>query len=154
MDTLRAHPDYRNPPVPRQVTVGAMKLEVLGPDIVEEDFDAVMGSADRLTGLFGGTWPAGLTLEENAIDLAWHLREFETARSFAWVIRGEDRRYLGCCYLFPTLGERGAANAWVWFCADVMDAKAEAERSAELLAWLRELAPQGSRIDLHVPGDA
>ena len=89
MKHLRAHPDYVDPPVPQQASVDALRLEVLGPDITAEDYEAVMESADKLEGLFGDSWPRGLTLEENTIDLAWHLREFEAARSFRL---GDPRR--------------------------------------------------------------
>ena len=151
MKAWRAHPDYLEPPVPEHAVVGELRLEVLGPEIVEEDYAVVLESADRLAGLFGDAWPRGLTLEENRIDLAWHLREFEAARSFAWVVRDEAGRYLGCCYLFPALGERGYAHAWIWFREAGLAPEAEQAASASLLEWLHRISPPGTRIDLHVP---
>ncbi|MEE4298025.1 MAG: hypothetical protein V2J24_01170, partial [Pseudomonadales bacterium] len=148
---LRAHPDYLEPPVPAVARVGDLRLEVLGPEISREDYEAVMESADRLEGLFGDSWPRGLTLDENTIDLAWHLREFEALRSFAWVIRDPGGRYLGCCYLFPTLGERGRAHAWIWFRSDGLDADAEHTATEALADWMRSLAPEGSTIEFHTP---
>lgn len=152
MKSFRAHPDYLDPPVPEHAAVGDLHLEVLGPAIVEEDYDAVMESEARLTGLFGGDWPRGLTLEDNHVDLAWHLREFEAARSFAWVVRDAAGRYLGCCYLFPALGQRGFAHAWIWFRSGALDPSAEARASAALFEWLHGISPAGMQIDLHVPG--
>ncbi len=151
MKALRAHPDYLASPPPGTASVGDLRLEVLGPEISEEDFEAVMASADRLEGLFGDAWPRGLTLAENTIDLAWHLREFEAVRSFAWVIRDASGRYLGCCYLFPTLGERGRAHGWIWFRTGGLAEAAESAATAELEDWMRSLTPGGSVIEFHVP---
>lgn len=152
MKRLRAHPDYVDPPVPQQATVAALRLEVLGPDITREDYEAVMESAGKLEGLFGDAWPRGLTLDENTIDLAWHLREFEAARSFAWVVRDDQGRYVGCCYLFPTLGERGRAHGWTWFRSGALEEAAEREATASLEAWMRDLAPEGAAVEFHSPG--
>lgn len=151
MKHLRAHPDYLDPPVPEQASIGELRLEVLGPEITREDYEAVMESADKLKGLFGDSWPGGLTLEENTIDLAWHLREFEAARSFAWVIRDAAGRYLGCCYLFPTLGERGRAHGWIWFRSDGLEAGDERAATAALADWMRALGPAGGELELHCP---
>lgn len=151
MKRLRAHPDYVDARPPQEAAVGDLRVEVLGPAITGEDYAAVMDSADRLEGLFGDSWPRGLTLDENTIDLAWHLREFEAARSFAWVIRDASGRYLGCCYLFPTLGERGRAHGWIWFRSDGLAPEAERAATAALEDWMRSLTPAGSAIEFHVP---
>ena len=45
----------------------------------------------------GDTWPDGLTLEVNLIDLAWHQREFTIGHSFAYTVMNDDEsRCLGC----------------------------------------------------------
>ena len=60
-------------------------------------------------------WPVGLTEDEDALDLAWHEREFSARRSFAWVIRDEGGAYLGCAYLFPEMGKTGTGEGVFWF---------------------------------------
>ena len=50
----------------------------------------------------GGTWPDGLTLVVNLIDLAWHQREFTIGYSFAYTVMNDDEsRCLGCGYINP-----------------------------------------------------
>ena len=67
-------------------------LRMLSIHDVVKDFDAVMTAGDRLKGVMaeGSTWPDGLTLEENLIDLAWHQREFTIGHSFAYTVMNDD----------------------------------------------------------------
>ncbi len=48
-------------------------------DLVK-DYDAVMSSVEHIRSSFNldpeESWPEGLTLEEDLIDLGWHQREF------------------------------------------------------------------------------
>src|SRR5690606_27302985 len=39
--------------------------------------------------------------EDDFIDLVWHEHEFREGYSFSYVVRRDDGRYLGCCYLYP-----------------------------------------------------
>ena len=84
---------------------------------VVKDFDAVMTAGDRLKGAMetGSTWPEGLTLEENLIDLAWHQREFTIGHSFAYTVMNDDEsRCLGCCYINPSDQPGVDADAFYW----------------------------------------
>ena len=108
---MTPHPDFETLQVPMSLTLGAYHLKILTGADVEVDFEAVTHSRSVLQGLFGPTWPEGLTLEDNLTDLHWHHREFTAKRSFAWVIRDESGTYLGCAYLFPDTGARGAGEA-------------------------------------------
>lgn len=114
---MQPHPDLAASELPRALSLGAFQLTPLTGDHAEEDYAAVIASAPVLTGVFGD-WPEGLTLAENRIDLAWHDREFTTRRSFSWIIRDAAGTYLGCFYVFPTLGARGTADAVIWIKAD------------------------------------
>jgi len=111
---MTPHPDFETLELPLSVTLGSYHLTVLTAADVEEDFEAVTRSRSVLQGLFGPNWPDGLTLENNLTDLHWHHREFTANRSFAWIIRDVAGTYLGCCYLFPTIGGRGAGEAAYW----------------------------------------
>lgn len=110
--SLVGHPDFPSG-LPRDAELAGHRMTVLGPDDLEPDFEAVTTSADRLRGLFDSDWPDGLTLEANAIDLAWHVKEFELCRSFAWALR-KDGAYVGCLYLMPDLGMRGSGASALW----------------------------------------
>ena len=80
------------------------RLRMLTVHDVVKDYDAVMSSADHVSTIWpGGTWPRGLTLEQNLIDLGWHQKEFQCRRSFAYtVVSPDDSRVLGCVYIEPT----------------------------------------------------
>ncbi|WP_233270347.1 hypothetical protein [Chachezhania sediminis] len=127
--------------MPREAEVANMRLAPLGPDDLEEDFAAVTESCGKLHGLFGDDWPRGLTLRDDALDLAWHLKEFDLSRSFAWAIRDRRHYYLGCAYLVPEQGGRGTAEGWVWFRAGALSDAGETVAILAVQAWLRKTAP-------------
>ena len=132
---MRCHPLVKDFEAPREAALGPYHLTVLGPDDVEEDFRAVTESAERLKGFMGGTWPEGLTLEDNRIDLCWHLREFDTNRSFAWIVWDADRNYLGCVYVFPDFGGDGAFVP-VWMRSSCDPEQHERAFGELLMQWL------------------
>jgi hypothetical protein len=111
---MKPHPDFEALDMPTALTVGSYHLGMLTGANVEEDFEAVIRSTPVLQGLFGDAWPEGLTLGENLTDLHWHHREFTSRRSFAWIIRDGSGTYLGCAYLYPSIGKRGAGDAVYW----------------------------------------
>ncbi len=83
----------------------------------EDDFEAVIASADRLRGHMdpADPWPEGLSLHENRVDLGWHEREHTAGHSFAWTVRDpEDRLTLGCAYLYPADRAGFEAMAFWW----------------------------------------
>ncbi|MEM8792612.1 MAG: hypothetical protein AAGE80_13415 [Pseudomonadota bacterium] len=61
------------------------------------------------------TWPEGLTLDDNLLDLAWHQREFLARRSFAWVIEDGAGDYRGCFYVYPSIEGDKTAEVWWWW---------------------------------------
>ncbi|MBM1221472.1 hypothetical protein JQU17_11265 [Ponticoccus sp. SC2-23] len=136
------HPDFAGVDLPRAVDLPPFCLTPLSMAQVDEDFEAVTGAAGVLTG-FWGSWPEGLTREEDLIDLAWHDREFTLRRSFSWIVRDEGGRYIGCAYLFPDPGARGSANVVTWMC-DLPDRKARlASLNAALATWFEGVLPGG-----------
>ncbi len=136
------HPDFEALDVPTSVTLGAYQLDVLTAADVEMDFEAVTRSQSVLRGLFGPTWPEGLTFEDNLIDLHWHHREFTAKRSYAWVIRDRTGTYLGCAYLFPKIGARGSGDVAYWM-ADAPERLSHLAAFGPLYeAWLTKLLPE------------
>jgi len=81
----------------------------------EADFEAVTTSAERLRGAMNpdSSWPDGLTLHENRVDLGWHAREFTLGHSYAWTVV-EGARVVGCCYLYPSDRAGFDAMAFWW----------------------------------------
>lgn len=111
---MTPHPDFAALEVPTSFSLSHYHLDMLTAADVETDFEAVTRSQSVLQGIFGPTWPEGLTIEYNLTNLHWHHREFTTKRSFAWVIRDETGTYLGCAYLFPKMGARSTGDATYW----------------------------------------
>lgn len=132
---MRHHPLLEGISIPQEVTLGPYHLQVLGPEHVEEDYAAVVESEDRLKGMMGGTWPEGLTLDDNHIDLCWHLREFEHNRSFAWIVRDAAQAYLGCAYVFPDFASNSASLA-IWMRSSCGPEAHEEAFRALMLEWL------------------
>ncbi|WP_317260982.1 hypothetical protein [Rhodovulum sp. FJ3] len=147
------HPDFATSSPPRSAVLGTFHLTPLDPSVVDEDFAVVTGSSAVLKGLFGDDWPVGLTLSENAIDLAWHEREFTSSRSFAWVTRDGHGTYLGCAYVYPDLGTRGSGTVITWM-------RDRADRAALLtafndvfMAWIAAYLPAGGEYALTTNAD-
>jgi hypothetical protein len=101
--------------VPLALSVPPFALASLNVADVDEDYAAVMESADVLQGMLGGDWPAGLTHAGNLADLRWHEEETATGRSYAWVIRTADGAYAGCAYLKQAWDGGEGLVAPYWF---------------------------------------
>ncbi len=90
--------------VPERLETAAFQLRPLTVHDLVRDYDAVMSSSSELRERMGGgsSWPEGLTLENNLIDLGWHQKEFGLRHSFAYTVVSPDgTRCLGCCYIYP-----------------------------------------------------
>ncbi|MGF1553307.1 MAG: hypothetical protein ACFBWO_12555 [Paracoccaceae bacterium] len=133
---MTPHPSFADRIVPAEHRLGAFVLRALGIDDLDRDFTAVTESVDEIRAANPDSqWPDGLTRERDLIDLAWHQREFEARRSFAWVIEDRGGAYLGCAYVYPSIaGERAADVRWWW------RAGTAADRDAFVTAFLDWLA--------------
>ena len=132
---MKPHPQFKNRSIPAVHTLGDLTLRALSINDLERDFSAVMESAaDIKAANPGSKWPDGLTKEKNLIDLAWHQREFEARRSFAWVIENTDGAYLGCLYVYPSIAGQTSADVIWWWRTGV--AASNQSFRALLLEWL------------------
>lgn len=137
---MQPHPDFATVELPRSFDLPGFRMTPLSPAELDEDFEAVTSSAAVLKGTFG-TWPEGLTREDDLIDLAWHEREFTLRRSFAWIARSPEGRYLGCAYLFPDPGRRGTAELVTWIRDTPGRTDILARLDAELMEWFATRLP-------------
>lgn len=89
--------------------------QLLITDVVK-DYDAVMTSVEHLKTIWpGSSWPDGLTLEQDLIDLGWHQKEFQTRRSFAYtVVTPSELVVIGCVYINPTRKRGYDAEIYLW----------------------------------------
>lgn len=103
--------------VPERLDATGFQLRPLTVHDLVRDYDAVMSSAAELKELMGGasSWPQGLTLEGNLIDLGWHQREFTLRHSFAYTVVSPDgTKCLGCCYIYPPSDPTFDVDAYYW----------------------------------------
>lgn len=103
--------------VPERLATAGFVLRPLTVHDVIRDYDAVVSSAADLKGRMqnGSSWPDGLTVEDNLIDLGWHQREFTIRHSFAYTVVSPDgERCLGCCYIYPASDPAFDAMAFYW----------------------------------------
>ena len=124
--------------VPLRVDGDGFHLRMLSIHDVIKDFAAVMDCADWLPGFMNprDTWPTGLTIEENLIDLGWHHREFTNRRSFAYtVMNGDESRCLGCCYIYGSDHAGFEAEAYYWARDKGMDDALGASFRGMLQVW-------------------
>ena len=102
--------------IPEKLETKEFRLRMLQINDVVKDYDAVMSSVNEIKTIWPvSDWPAGLTLEENLIDLGWHQREFQIRRSFAYTVVSLDEiRVLGCVYINPTRKHGYDAEVYLW----------------------------------------
>lgn len=102
--------------VPAVLETAEFRLRMLSVHDVIKDYEAVMTSVPHLKTIWpGGTWPDGLTLEQNLIDLGWHQKEFQIRRSFAYTVVTLDvSRVVGCVYINPTRKRGFDAAVYLW----------------------------------------
>ncbi|MEM7426093.1 MAG: hypothetical protein AAF441_08355 [Pseudomonadota bacterium] len=132
---MKPHPLFSGFQIPSEHRLGPIVLKALGIADLDRDFEAVMESKADIQAAFpGGSWPQGLTREKNLVDLGWHQKEFETGRSFAWIIEDLAGNYLGCVYVYPSIaGDKSADVVWWWRTGARADKPAFA---SEFLGWL------------------
>ena len=123
---------------------GTFRLRMLSVADVIGDYDAVMSSEAYIQTLWpNSSWPTGLTIEQNLIDLGWHQKEFQRRRSFAYTVTDpSDERILGCVYIYPTrkLGFDAAVYAWTRPPEQTEVVSVDALRAA-VRAWLKRSWP-------------
>lgn len=106
MTTPRAGfvPDGFKPP--KEFLGDGFRLEPLGPQHNDADLAAWTSSIEHIRSTPAypdGDWPpiAGMTAEENLVDLVRHAADFEANTGFTYTVLGEDGEVVGCVYLYP-----------------------------------------------------
>jgi RimJ/RimL family protein N-acetyltransferase len=95
---------------PRELAHEDIRATVLGRDDLDDDVAGINRSLDLIRRTRGGWPPEPVTVEDDYADLVWHEVEFREGYSFSYVVRCDDGRYLGCCYLYP-MGRRVTLTA-------------------------------------------
>ena len=134
-------PDTFQPP--RSFVGKGYKLVPLGPDIAQLDFNAYMSSIDHIRSSMGGNWPtAGLTMADQAKDMAGEKAQWDTRKSFPYAVLAPDgSKEFGCFYIRPSGKEGYDAVATMWVTKDQFDNGFESQLLADMKAWLAATWP-------------
>jgi len=129
--------------VPQTLVTPEFTLSMLSVDHVVMDYDAVMTSVDHLKTIWpGGSWPEGLTLKQNLIDLGWHEKEFQLRQSFAYtVLSADESRVNGCVYINPSRRHGHDAAVFLWARQSELASGLEQRLYAEVRDWLSRAWP-------------
>jgi hypothetical protein len=103
--------------IPRSFEGVGFRLESLGPDHNDRDYEAWTSSVAHIKetpGFENSDWPASMTLEENLADLVRHARDFNDRRGFTYSII-DDEDVIGCLYIYPskTAMHDASVRSWV-----------------------------------------
>lgn len=90
-------------PIPESLIHNQFFFQILHPDLVELDYQAVMSSKDYLRRWSQSEWPTDdFSLDENLTDLEWHFEEQVKRIAFTYSILDPYKTTcLGCIYLKP-----------------------------------------------------
>jgi hypothetical protein len=129
--------------VPRELVTDAFRLEPLGPEHNEGDYQAWMSSIEHIRstpGLQGWSWPRPeMTLAENLADLEAHAADFAARSGFTYtVLAGDGGEVIGCVYIYPSKDDSGA-RVRSWVRADRADLDAPLYEAVS--EWLRTAWP-------------
>jgi hypothetical protein len=129
--------------VPEELETKDFRLRMLTVNDVVKDYDAVMTSAQHLKTIWpGGSWPDGLTIEQNLIDLGWHQKEFQTRRSFAYtVVTPSESLVTGCVYIVPARKPGYDAEVYLWARQSELAGGLESMLYAAVREWLAKEWP-------------
>ncbi len=136
--------------VPRDFQVPAIfetseyRLRMLTVNDVVKDFEAVVTSSEHLKGIFPppSTWPDGLTLEQDLIDLGWHQKEFQRRTSFAYtMVNLDETRCLGCVYFYPSDRQGYDAYVLLWVRQSELASGLEEHLFRDVKKWSAETWP-------------
>ena len=124
------------------------QLQVLGPDVNELDYEAVMSSKKNLRNIFAKNdrWPCDkMTAKENNSDLITHLREFNNREAFAFtVLTPEKNKCIGCIYIEPCYRENFDAEVYFWIRDDNLYLESEFYRIVN--KWIKDDWPFANTI--------
>jgi hypothetical protein len=129
--------------VPVTLETKEFRLRMLTVNDVVKDYDAVMTSVEHLKTVWPtGSWPEGLTFEQDLIDLGWHQKEFQRRRSFAYtVVTPSESQVTGCVYINPTPKRGYDAVVYLWARQSELKGGLESRLYAAVRAWVAKEWP-------------
>jgi hypothetical protein len=108
-------PDGFEPP--RALEASDFRLEPLGPEHNERDYEAWTSSIDHIRSSPGypdGSWPRPMSREENLADLERHARDFAARTGFTYTVLDDSDDVIGCVYVYPAADGVHDASVQSW----------------------------------------
>ena len=129
--------------VPTVLETERFRLEPLGPQHNEPDYDAWSSSVEHIRSTPGwerSSWPDDRDLEANLRDLERHARDFQDRTGFTYtVLDPATGDVIGCVYIYPD--KQGTADAKVLSWVRASRAELDAELWRAVTEWLAETWP-------------
>jgi RimJ/RimL family protein N-acetyltransferase len=104
--------------VPLELATEHSRLEPLGPQHNEPDYDAWSSSVEHIHATPGwetSNWPDDRSLADNLRDLERHAADFAGRRGFTYtVLDPETGDVIGCVYIYPDKDEQHDAKVLSW----------------------------------------
>ena len=129
--------------VPTALETERFRLEPLGPQHNEPDYDAWSSSVEHIRSTPGwerSSWPDDRDLEANLRDLERHARDFQDRTGFTYtVLDPATGDVIGCVYIYPD--KQGTADAKVLSWVRASRAELDAELWRAVTEWLAETWP-------------
>jgi hypothetical protein len=104
--------------VPLALTTDDFRLEPLGPQHNDSDYEAWSSSVEHIHGTPGwetSSWPDARSLADNLRDLQRHAADFESRAGFTYtVLDPATGEVIGCVYIYPDKTEQHDARVLSW----------------------------------------
>lgn len=119
---------------PSSLAADGFRLEPLRVEHNEADHRAWMSSIDHIRatpGFEARSWPAEMSLDENAADLRAHTADHLARRGFTYTVLDERDDVIGCVYIYPDEDGRADAHVRSWVRADRAELDLPLRRTVE-----------------------
>lgn len=104
--------------VPVALTTSEFRLEPLGPQHNDSDYEAWSASIEHIRATPGwetGSWPDERSLRDNLGDLQGHADDFEQRKGFTYtVLDPATGDVIGCVYIYPDKSGHDDARVLSW----------------------------------------
>lgn len=129
--------------VPLALATDRFRLEPLGPQHNESDYEAWSSSVEHIHATPGwetSSWPDGRSLADNLHDLERHAEDFEHRRGFTFtVLDPATDEVIGCLYIYPDKDGQHDAKVLSWVTAGRSELDVELWRA--VTEWLADEWP-------------
>lgn len=133
-------PDFQ---VPTSLEARQFRLRPLDFEVMLQDYAAVLEGASNIAAAYerDASYYRNFTLQDEVIELGWHIGEWRRRKSFAYAIMSHDgARCYGSFYLYPTF-KRGYEAMGVLWMVPGTPAAADPQTFATISRWVSEAWP-------------